>query len=65
MGRALGETHLPEVKIAQKAFDETPIIRLVVEDQRAIAASILRPRPLTPAMERAIERYRSIISTSR
>lgn len=53
------------LNMAQKAIEETQIIRLAVEDQRAIADSILNPPPLTPAMERAIDRYRSVITTSR
>jgi uncharacterized protein (DUF1778 family) len=52
------------LNMAQKAIEETQIIRLAVEDQRAIAESILNPPPLTPAMERAIDRYRSLINIS-
>jgi uncharacterized protein (DUF1778 family) len=51
--------------MAQKAIEETRIIQLSVEDQRAIAVSILNTPPLTPAMERAIDRYRSLIGTLR
>ncbi len=53
------------VNTAQKAIEETRIIRLAVEDQRAIAGAILNPPPLTPAMERAIDRHRSLIKASR
>ncbi len=49
------------LSMAQKAIEETQIIRLAVEDQRAIAESILNPPPLAPAMERAIDRYRGLI----
>ena len=50
---------------ATRTIEEAQIIRLSVEDQRAIAAAILTPPPLTPAMERAIVRHRKIISASR
>jgi uncharacterized protein (DUF1778 family) len=46
---------------AHRAIEETQIIRLSVEDQRQIAAAILNPPPLTPAMERAIERHRRLV----
>jgi uncharacterized protein (DUF1778 family) len=42
---------------AHRTIEETQIIRLSVEDQRAFAEAILDPPPLAPAMERAIERY--------
>jgi uncharacterized protein (DUF1778 family) len=50
---------------ATRTIEEAQIIRLSVEDQRAIAAAILNPPPLTPAMERAVARHRKIISASR
>ncbi|HXA23144.1 MAG TPA: DUF1778 domain-containing protein [Acetobacteraceae bacterium] len=50
---------------ATRTIEEAQIIRLSVEDQRAIAAVILNPPPLTPAMERAVARHRKIISASR
>ena len=50
---------------AHRTIEETQIIRLSVEDQRAFAEAILNPPPLTPAMERAIERYRKVIAASR
>ena len=46
---------------AYRAIEETQVIRLSVEDQRTITEAILNPPPLAPAMERAIERHRSII----
>jgi uncharacterized protein (DUF1778 family) len=49
---------------AHRTIEETQIIRLSVEDQRALAEAILNPPPLAPAMERAIERYRKIVATS-
>jgi uncharacterized protein (DUF1778 family) len=50
---------------ANRTIEETQIIRLSVEDQRAFAEAILNPPPLTPAMERAIDRYRKFIAVSR
>jgi uncharacterized protein (DUF1778 family) len=50
---------------ATRTIEEAQIIRLSVEDQRTIAAAILNPPPLAPAMERAIARHRKIISASR
>jgi hypothetical protein len=44
--------------------EETQIIRLSVEDQRAFAEAILNPPPLVPAMERATERYRRLVAAS-
>jgi uncharacterized protein (DUF1778 family) len=49
---------------AQRTIEETQIIRLSVEDQRAFAEAILNPPPLAPAMERAIERYRKLVTAS-
>ena len=49
---------------AHRTIEETQIIRLSVEDQRAFAEAILNPPPLAPAMERAIERYRKIVTAS-
>ncbi len=50
---------------ATRTIEEAQIIRLSVEDQRAIAEAILNPPPLTPAMERAVARHRKIISAAR
>ncbi|MGH7062737.1 MAG: DUF1778 domain-containing protein [Stellaceae bacterium] len=50
---------------AHRTIEETQIIRLSVEDQRAFVEAVLNPPPLTPAMERAIERYRTVITASR
>ena len=49
---------------AHRTIEETQIIRLSVEDQRALAEAILNPPPLVPAMERAIDRYRKIVTAS-
>ena len=50
---------------ARRAIEETQIIRLAVEDQRAFAEALANPPPLTPAMERAIVRQRKLIAESR
>ncbi len=50
---------------ANRAIEETQIIRLSVEDQRAFAEAILNPPPLAPAMERAIANHRRLITESR
>jgi uncharacterized protein (DUF1778 family) len=50
---------------AQKAVEDTQIIRLSLEDQRAFAEAILNPPPLAPAMERAIQRHGALIAASR
>jgi uncharacterized protein (DUF1778 family) len=50
---------------ANRTIEETQIIRLSVEDQRAFVATLVDPPPLAPAMERAISRYRDIINSSR
>jgi uncharacterized protein (DUF1778 family) len=49
---------------AHRTIEETQIIRLSVEDQRTLAEAILNPPPLSPAMERAIERYRKLVTAS-
>jgi len=50
---------------AEKTIENTQIIRLSVEDQRAFTEAVLNPPPLAPAMERAIERHRRLITASR
>ncbi len=49
---------------AHRTIEETQIIRLSVEDQRVFAEAMLNPSPLTPGMERAIERYRKHVTAS-
>ena len=53
------------LNMAKKAIEETHIVRLAVEDQRAVAEAIFNPPPLTPGMERAIDRYKGLIKSSR
>jgi uncharacterized protein (DUF1778 family) len=49
---------------AARAIEETQIIRLSVEDQRAIAEAILNPPPPTPTMLRAAKAYKALIKES-
>jgi len=46
---------------AHSVIEETQIIRLSVEDQRRFVDALLNPPPLTPAMQRAIERHRRLV----
>lgn len=54
----------PAQEAAHRTIEETQIIRVSVEDQRAFAEAILNPPPLAQAMERAIDRYRRLINPS-
>jgi uncharacterized protein (DUF1778 family) len=46
---------------AQKTIEETQIIRLSVEDQRAFADAIINPSPPNAALLRAAEAHRRLI----
>ncbi|HTU52690.1 MAG TPA: DUF1778 domain-containing protein [Acetobacteraceae bacterium] len=46
---------------AQRTIEETQIIRLSVEDQRAFAEAILNPPPPNAALKRAAQAYRALI----
>jgi uncharacterized protein (DUF1778 family) len=46
---------------AQRTIEETQIIRLSLEDQRAFAEAILNPPAPTPALKRAFRRRRDLI----
>jgi len=50
---------------ANRTIEETQIIRLSVEDQRAFAEAILNPPEATPALRRAFRRHRELIKESR
>jgi uncharacterized protein (DUF1778 family) len=45
---------------ACRAIQETEILRLSMEGQRQIAAAILNPPALTPALKKAVKRYRQL-----
>jgi uncharacterized protein (DUF1778 family) len=46
---------------AHRAIEETQLIRLSVDDQKRFVNALLNPQPLTPAMERALERHRRLV----
>ena len=48
---------------AHRAIEETQIIRLSVEDQRAFVEAILNPPEPTPALKRAAARYRQLVTS--
>jgi uncharacterized protein (DUF1778 family) len=50
---------------AARTIEETQIIRLAVEDQRAFAEAILTPPEPSPALRRAFRRHRDLINESR
>jgi uncharacterized protein (DUF1778 family) len=50
---------------AQKAIEAAQIIRLSIEDQRALADSILHPSPPSAALRRARSAHRRLIAKSR
>jgi uncharacterized protein (DUF1778 family) len=47
---------------ACRAIEQTEILRLSAEDQRQIAAAILNPPAPTPALKKAVRRYRELIA---
>jgi uncharacterized protein (DUF1778 family) len=49
---------------AHRTIEETQIIRLSVEDQRALAEAILNPPEPAPALVRAAEHYRRLVQGS-
>jgi uncharacterized protein (DUF1778 family) len=49
---------------ANRTIEETQIIRLSVEDQRAFVEAILNPPPPSSGLLRAAEAYRSLIKAS-
>ena len=49
---------------AHRAIEETQIIRLSVEDQRAFADAILNPPAPTDAMRRAAQAYRDLVTSA-
>jgi uncharacterized protein (DUF1778 family) len=50
---------------ANRTIEETQVIRLSVEDQRAFAEAILNAPEPTPALRRAFRRRRELIHESR
>ncbi len=57
-GRSVGDFVVDAARnAAHRAIEEAGIIRLSVEDQHRFAKALLNPEPLSPSMERAVERY--------
>ena len=50
---------------ANRTIEETQVIRLAVEDQRAFVEAILNPPPPKAALRRAFRRHRSLVKESR
>lgn len=50
---------------AHRTIEETQIIRLSLEGQRAFAEAIINPPAPTPAFRRALRRHRELIKKSR
>jgi len=50
---------------AHRTIEETQIIRLSLDDQRAFAAALLNPPEPAPALRRAFRRHRDLIKESR
>lgn len=49
---------------AHRTIEETQIIRLSVDDQRAFLEAILNPPEPTPALKRAAARYRRLVKSA-
>ncbi|WP_211102846.1 type II toxin-antitoxin system TacA family antitoxin [Nitrospirillum bahiense] len=64
-GRSLSDFVVDSaLSAAQRTLEDTHLLRLALEDQQALANAILNLPPLAPALERAIDRQRSIIISS-
>jgi uncharacterized protein (DUF1778 family) len=50
---------------AARTIEQTHIIQLSIEDQRAFADAILNPPEPTPALRRAFRRHRELIKETR
>jgi len=65
-GRSLSDFVVTAAQEApRRAIEDAQIIRLSVEDQLRFAEALSNPPPLAPAMERAIERYRTLVEPKR
>jgi len=49
---------------AHRTIEETQIIRLSVEDQRAFTEALLNPPEPTPALKHAAARYRNLVKST-
>ncbi len=50
---------------AQRTIEETQVIRLSIEDQRALADAILKPPKPSPGLRRAQRAHRRLVRTPR
>jgi uncharacterized protein (DUF1778 family) len=46
---------------ARKTIEEAEILKISAQDQQLFAEALINPPPLTPAMQRALERNRRLI----
>ena len=53
------------LKDAHRTIEEAQIIRLSVDDQQRFAEALLNPRPLAPAMKRALQAHRRLVRESK
>jgi uncharacterized protein (DUF1778 family) len=61
-GRSLSDFVVSAARhAAEKAIEQTDMIRLSRADQERFAAALLDPPPLAPAMERAIQRHKELV----
>ena len=60
-GRSLSDFVISAAReAAVQAIRDTEILRLSVEDQASFVDALVNPPPLAPAMERALERRRTL-----
>lgn len=65
-GRSLSDFVVAAAQeVAEKTIAETQIVRLSVEDQRLLAASLLEPPEPTTALRRARDAHRRLIAGAR
>jgi uncharacterized protein (DUF1778 family) len=65
-GRSVSDFVVTAVQeAARKTIDDTQLIRLAVEDQRAFVDALLEPPPLSPALQRARDAHSRLITESR
>jgi uncharacterized protein (DUF1778 family) len=61
-GRSVSDFVVTAVhEAARRTIDDTQLIRLSVEDQRAFVEALLSPPPFTPAMQRAKDAHARLI----
>lgn len=65
-GRSLSDFVVTAAQeVAQKTIAETQVIRLSVDDQRALAKALLSPPKPTAALRRARDAHRRLVRESR